>query len=74
MALVTVARIGDIPEGEARRFEVDGHTLSTWCAWDTLFIPEILGCSARVTSADPENGETVHLVVTPGRIEVGHAR
>jgi hypothetical protein len=23
------------------RFEVDGRALSTWCAWDSLFIPEI---------------------------------
>src|SRR5258706_11477811 len=22
------------------RFEVDGRPLSTWCAWDRLFIPE----------------------------------
>jgi len=51
------------------RFEVDGRELSTWCAWDSLFIPEILGCSARITSRDPENGETVRLLVTPERIE-----
>ena len=51
------------------RFEVDGQTLSTWCAWDSLFIPEILGRPARVTSADPESGETVRLTVTPERIE-----
>jgi alkylmercury lyase len=51
------------------RFEVDGRELATWCAWDSLFIPEILGRSARVTSLDPENGETVRLVVTPERIE-----
>jgi len=51
------------------RFEVDGRTLSTWCAWDSLFIPEILGKSARVTSPDPENGEVVRLLVSPDRIE-----
>lgn len=50
-------------------FEVDGRTLSTWCAWDSLFIPEILGCPARVMSTDPESGEVVRLVVTPDRIE-----
>src|SRR5713226_9293593 len=32
------------------RFEVDGRTLGTWCAWDSLFIPEILGRRARVAS------------------------
>jgi alkylmercury lyase len=50
------------------RFEVDGRELSTWCAWDSLFIPEILGRSARVTSTDPESGELVRLTVTPERI------
>ncbi|MER9876400.1 organomercurial lyase [Mesorhizobium sp. M0195] len=50
-------------------FEVDGRTLSTWCAWDSLFIPEILGRPARVMSPDPESGEVVRLVVTPDRIE-----
>jgi alkylmercury lyase len=51
------------------RFEVDGRMLSTWCAWDSLFIPEILGRPARVVSSDPESGELVRLVVTPDRIE-----
>jgi alkylmercury lyase len=51
------------------RFEVQGHTLWTWCAWDSLFIPEILGRAAHVRSADPENGEIVSLVVTPDRVE-----
>jgi alkylmercury lyase len=52
------------------RFQVDGRELSTWCAWDSLFIPEILGLSARVASLDPENGEPVRLVVTPEWIEL----
>ena len=51
------------------RFEVEGRTLWTWCAWDSLFIPEILGRSARVTSPDPENRALVRLTVTPDRIE-----
>ena len=51
------------------RFEVDGRTLWTWCVWDSLFIPEILGKEARVTSPDPENGELVRLVVSPDGIE-----
>ena len=51
------------------RFEVDGRTLWTWCAWDSLFIPQILGQTARVASDDPETGETVRLVVTPTSVE-----
>ena len=51
------------------RFEVGGRILWTWCAWDSLFIPEILGREARVTSPDPENREIVRLVVTPDRVD-----
>lgn len=51
------------------RFEVEGRTLWTWCAWDTLFIPEILGQPARVESRDPENGEVVRLLVSPDGIK-----
>lgn len=51
------------------RFEVNGRILWTWCAWDSLFIPEILGRSARVTSTDPESREVVRVVVAPDRIE-----
>jgi alkylmercury lyase len=51
------------------RIEVNGRTLWTWCAWDSLFIPEILGRPARVTSPDPESRELVRLTVTPDRVE-----
>ncbi len=51
------------------RLEVDDRTLWTWCAWDTIFMPEILGKRARVVSPDPETGEPVQLVVTPQEIE-----
>ena len=52
------------------RFEVDSRVLSTWCAWDSLFIPEILGRRAQVASPDPASGDVVRLVVTPDRIEL----
>lgn len=51
------------------RFEVEGRILSTWCAWDSLFIPEILGKTARIESRDPESGAIVRLVVSPERVE-----
>jgi alkylmercury lyase len=51
------------------RFTVDGRELWTWCAWDSLFLPEIIGRPARVASPDPETGEVVRLIVTPQRIE-----
>jgi alkylmercury lyase len=51
------------------RFEVDGRTLYTWCAWDSLFIPEVLGKTARVTSVDPVTKETISLVVGPDGVK-----
>ncbi len=47
------------------KFRVNGRTLWTWCAWDSLFIPEVLGATAHVESPDPETGEIVRLVVGP---------
>lgn len=43
--------------------EVDGRTLHTWCALDTLFLPERLGQPARIRSNSPETGETISLTV-----------
>ncbi len=51
------------------RFEVDGVQLYTWCAWDTLFLPELLGKSARVESICETSGEPVRLSVSPQRVE-----
>lgn len=51
------------------RFEVEGRTVWTWCAWDSMFIPEILGKTARIESRDPQSGEIVRLVVSPDRVE-----
>lgn len=50
-------------------FEVDGVRLFTWCAWDTLFLPELLGKTARVESACETSGELVRLTVSPARVE-----
>ncbi len=50
-------------------FKVDGKTLYTWCAWDALFIPELLGKVAKVESTCPTTKETIHLTVTPNGVE-----
>lgn len=49
----------------AHRFQIDGRTLYTWCAWDPLFIAPLLRTTARVTSECPVTGETITLVVGP---------
>lgn len=51
------------------RFKVDGQLLYTWCAWDALFIPELLGRCALVTSHCPVTGQNIRLTVTPWGIE-----
>jgi alkylmercury lyase len=55
------------------RLEVDGRELFAWCAWDTLFLPGILGATARVESQCPTTAETISLVVSPeGVVETSH--
>ena len=56
---LTVVEMGD------HRIHVDGRPLSAWCAWDTLFLPELLGETAYVTSRSPASGAEISLTVTP---------
>ncbi len=49
----------------AHRLTVGGRAFRTWCAWDTLFLPAILGEEVMVESDSPVSGETVRLNVTP---------
>lgn len=51
------------------RFEVGSARLHTWCAWDTLFLPALLGETARVRSTCPVTGREVTLTVSPERVE-----
>jgi len=46
-------------------FLVDGRELWTWCSWDSLFIPVLLGRNARVESVCATTGEPVSAEVTP---------
>lgn len=51
------------------RFEVDGKTSYAWCAWDTLFIPAIIGKRAKVESICPLTKNTIQLTLTPDGVE-----
>lgn len=51
------------------RFMAGGRVLWTWCAQDSLFLPELLGETARIESTDPETGDPVRLTISPDRIE-----
>ena len=37
----------------AHKFIVNGNELRTWCAWDTLFMAQVLGVTANVISESP---------------------
>lgn len=47
------------------RLEIGDRTLYGWCAWDTLFLPEILDASGRVRSRCPATGRLITLRVEP---------
>ena len=47
----------------------EGRTEYAWCAWDTLFIPEIIGKTVEVESVDPETGAAVRMTVGPEEVK-----
>jgi alkylmercury lyase len=51
------------------RFEVDGVHLHTWCAWDAIFLPELLARTARVESVCAQSTQPVRLTVSPNGVE-----
>ena len=51
------------------RLEIDGREITTWCAWDPLFIVPLLGTRARVRSNDPLSGEEISLAVSRTGVE-----
>lgn len=51
------------------RLTIGGRQLNAWCAWDTLFLPQLLGETVEIESASPEGGAVVRLTVTPDRVE-----
>ncbi|AFT84851.1 organomercurial lyase [Paraburkholderia phenoliruptrix] len=54
--------------GTPHTFEVDGRRLYTWCAFDTLFFPALIGRTAQVVSRCAVTGVPVSLAVTPAAI------
>jgi alkylmercury lyase len=51
------------------RLTVSGRRLWTWCALDSLFMPELLGETAAVASSDPETGQPIRLTVSSAGVE-----
>ena len=53
----------------AHRFNINGNALRTWCAWDALYLPPMLGEEVVVESESPVSGTTVVLKVNPDAVE-----
>jgi alkylmercury lyase len=51
------------------RLIINGRPLWTWCAADTLFLPELIGATALVESNDPMTGQAVTLTVSPTGVQ-----
>lgn len=51
------------------RFQLGVRQLYTWCAWDGLFLPEILGEPAVITSKCPVTAAEIHLQISPDGVE-----
>ena len=53
----------------AHRLTMNGTTFRAWCAWDTLFLPAMLGETVLIESESPVSGASVRLTVTPDEVE-----
>lgn len=51
---------------------VDGVTTHTWCAWDAIFIPQLLGKEALVISRCPVTNERIEIFIS-GEGEIIHS-
>lgn len=57
-----------VVEMPPHRLIVNGRSLYTWCAWDSLFIPGILDKTARVESVCPVTRTPIAMTVTPAGV------
>lgn len=51
------------------RLRVGRRELYAWCAWDTLFLPAVLGTRIEVASTCQATGQAVRLTVSPTAVE-----
>lgn len=64
-----VGILGLSQKKHSHRFEANGHILSTWCAWDTLFLPALLKQTAKVESFCPTTRSKICLTLSPYKVE-----
>lgn len=65
--IIAFAGLSQAPTGH--RFIFGEHELFTWCAFDTLFLPQLLGGTARVSSSCPVTDTEIRFTVTEDGLE-----
>ena len=51
------------------RLKMNHRTLSAWCAWDTLFLPQLVAHTAEIESTSPDDAGIMRLTITPQQVE-----
>ena len=64
-----VGILGLSQRNHPHRFKVNGRVLSTWCAWDALFLPILLGQTAEVESSCPATNARIRIRIAQDRVE-----
>ena len=64
-----VGFIGLSQNKHPHQFLINGQPLSTWCAWDSLFLPVMLNQTAKVVSTCPVTKNEIKLTITPDKVE-----
>jgi len=52
------------------RLNVNDQISYAWCAWDSLFIPDLLNETVQVSSLCPVTNNKIELEISPGRVKV----
>jgi alkylmercury lyase len=52
----------------AHQLTVNGRRLYAWCAWDTLFLPALLGTSVHIHSFCAHSKQDIRLIIDPKSI------
>ncbi len=65
--IVGFAGLGQTPSQHS--FLIEGQQLYTWCIWDALFLPSLLGKLARVKTKCPVSGQEISFLATLQGVE-----
>jgi hypothetical protein len=52
-----------------QKFRINGRDFTTWCALDTLYLPQVIGQAAAVEAPDPVTGEVVRFTLGPDGVD-----